>query len=72
MSKTRIGTWSHVVTELGTGIECSICHRKIGGRSVVMGDDDLNTCKFCGNEMKPIAQKVLNQLKDEFESNKAQ
>ena len=62
----RKGVWTYVTTVGGAGIECSICHHKIGAKAVVMGDVNLNTCKFCGSEMKPISQMLLNRMKDEY------
>ncbi len=67
----RKAEWKYAVTELGTGIECTNRHHKIGARTVVMGDVILYSCKFCRAEMKPIKQSLLNRMKDEFESNKA-
>ena len=68
MLKKKKATWSYAVTNLGTGIECSNCHHKIGARTVVMGDVNLNTCKFCSAEMQPISQMLLNRMKDEYDA----
>ena len=60
--------WKYVITELGPGIECSNCHHKIDARTVTMGDVNLNECKFCSTEMRPISQTLLNRMKDEYNS----
>ena len=68
MSTNRKAMWSYTTTVGGVGIECSNCHHKIGARTVVMGDVNLGTCKFCGSEMKPITQMLLNRMHDEYEA----
>ena len=67
-NSARKGTWSFATTEGGTGIECSACHHKIKAMTVVMGDVNLNKCKFCSADMEPISQMLLNRMHDEVQT----
>lgn len=65
---SRLPKWQYVLAPLGAGIECSACGHKIGARKVVMGDYNLAICPFCEKEMQPIEQRLLNRMKEEFNS----
>lgn len=60
--------WKVVYEELGAGIECTHCKKRINDTDVVFGNLDISHCPKCNSEMEPISDEDEEALKNSVEN----
>ena len=56
--------WKLIFQELGCGVQCVKCGKKINADDVVFGNIDIQHCPKCGSAMAPLTDLEEGSLKE--------
>jgi len=56
--------WKLIFAELGCGIECLKCSKRVNADDVIFGNIDITKCPKCGSTMLPLTDLEEGTLKD--------